>query len=102
VPSARYAETGFWFNTALGGLGNAEFTSRFPGIREALLSLPCKSAIIDVEVVARREDGSPDFRALHSGNNAEQLLVQMQAARPRRHRLEEEAYPIPSRASAIG
>jgi hypothetical protein len=33
VPSARYAENGFWFNTALGGLGNAEFTSRFPGIR---------------------------------------------------------------------
>ena len=27
-------------------------------------------------------------------NNAEQLLVQMQAARPRRHRLEEEAHPI--------
>jgi ATP-dependent DNA ligase len=104
-----------------------------PGIREALLSLPCKSAIIDAEVVARREDGSPDFRVLHSGSysqedlcfwcfdllelngedrrslpviarkqssrrscadtiifkNAEQLLVQMQAARPRRHRLEE-------------
>jgi hypothetical protein len=74
VPSARYAETGFWFNTALGGLGNAEFTSRFPGIREALLSLPCKSAIIDAEVVARREDGSPDFRALHSGNYSQEDL----------------------------
>jgi hypothetical protein len=74
VPSARYAETGFWFNTAPGGLGNAEFTSRFPGIREALLSLPCKSAIIDAEVVARREDGSPDFRALHSGNYSQEDL----------------------------
>ena len=74
VASARYAETGFWFNTALGGLGNAEFTSRFPGIREALLSLPCKSAIIDAEVMARREDGSPDFRALHSGNYSQEDL----------------------------
>ena len=63
---------GFWINTALGGLGNAEFTSRFPGIRKALLSLHCKSAIIDAEIVARREDGSPDFRALHSGNYSQE------------------------------
>ena len=29
-----------------------DFTNRFPGIRDALLSLPCRSAIIDGEVVA--------------------------------------------------
>ena len=51
-----------------------EFTSRFPGIRDALLSLPCKSAIIDAEVVACREVGLPDFRALHSGNYSQEDL----------------------------
>jgi hypothetical protein len=39
-----------------------------------MLSLPCKSAIIDAEVVARREDGSPDFRVLHSGNYSQEDL----------------------------
>ena len=41
-----------------------DFTNRFPGIRDALLILPCKTAIIDGEVVACRKDGVPDFRAL--------------------------------------
>ena len=45
-----------------------EFSNRFPGILHALLGLPCKSSIIDAEVVALKEDGSTDFRALHSGN----------------------------------
>jgi len=45
-----------------------EFTNRFPGIRDVLPSLPCNSAIIDGEVVACKKDGTPDFRALHSGN----------------------------------
>jgi bifunctional non-homologous end joining protein LigD len=40
----------------------------------ALLALPCKSAIIDAEVVALKEDGSPDFRALHSGNYTQDNL----------------------------
>jgi len=48
-----------------------EFTSRFPGIREALVTLPCRSAIIDAEIVALAGDGTADFPALHSGNYAQ-------------------------------
>jgi bifunctional non-homologous end joining protein LigD len=51
-----------------------DFTNRFTGIRDALLTLPCKSAIIDGEVVACREDGAPDFRMLHSGNYTQEEL----------------------------
>ena len=51
-----------------------EFTGRFSGIWEALRDLPAKSAIIDAEIVACREDGAPDFRALHSGNYSDEVL----------------------------
>src|SRR5262245_55202577 len=51
-----------------------DFTNRFPGIRGAVLTLPCKSTIIDGEVVACRHDGTPDFRALHSGNYSQEIL----------------------------
>src|SRR5262245_56326844 len=51
-----------------------DFTNRFPGIRGAVLTLPCKSTIIDGEVVACRNDGTPDFRALHSGNYSQEIL----------------------------
>jgi bifunctional non-homologous end joining protein LigD len=51
-----------------------DFTNLFPGIRDAVLALPCKSAVIDGEVVACREDGTPDFRALHSGNYTQEIL----------------------------
>jgi bifunctional non-homologous end joining protein LigD len=47
-----------------------DFTQRFPNIRAALLTLSCRSAIIDGEVVACKQDGTPDFRALHSGKYA--------------------------------
>ena len=40
-----------------------EFTGRFSGVWEALRGLPAKSAIIDAEIVACRDDGAPDFRA---------------------------------------
>src|SRR5262245_1766724 len=32
-----------------------DFTNRFPGIHDALVTLPCKSAVIDGEVVACKE-----------------------------------------------
>jgi bifunctional non-homologous end joining protein LigD len=51
-----------------------DFTNRFPGIRDALLTLPSKSAIMDGEVVACGEGGAPDFRALHSGNYTQDVL----------------------------
>jgi len=51
-----------------------EFTNQFRGIRDALPSLPCKSANIDGEVVACRKNGTPDFHALHSGNYTQEIL----------------------------
>jgi ATP-dependent DNA ligase len=36
-----------------------DFTQRFPNIRAALLTLPCRSAVIDGEVVACKQDGTP-------------------------------------------
>jgi bifunctional non-homologous end joining protein LigD len=51
-----------------------EFSNRFPGILHALLALPSKNAIIDAEVVALKDDGSADFRALHSGNYTQENL----------------------------
>ena len=51
-----------------------KFTGRFIGVWEALRALPAKSAIIDAEIVACREDGVPDFRALHSGNYSDEIL----------------------------
>ena len=39
-----------------------------------MLSLPCRTAIIDCEIVACRKDGVPDFRALHSGNYTREIL----------------------------
>jgi len=43
-------------------------------IRDAALTPPCKSAVIDGEVVARKEDGTPDFSALNSGNYTQEVL----------------------------
>jgi bifunctional non-homologous end joining protein LigD len=51
-----------------------DFTNRLPGIRDAVPTLPCKSAVIDGEVVACKADGTPDFRALHSGNYTQETL----------------------------
>jgi ATP-dependent DNA ligase len=45
-----------------------------PQIGDALLTLPCKGTIIDGEVVACREDGTADFRALHSGKYTQDIL----------------------------
>jgi len=51
-----------------------DFSNRFPGIRDALPSLPYRSAIIDGELVACKKDGTPDFRALHYGNYSQEIL----------------------------
>jgi bifunctional non-homologous end joining protein LigD len=51
-----------------------DFSSRFPAILHAVKSLPCKSVIIDAEIVALKEDGTYDFRALHSGNYSQENL----------------------------
>ena len=50
-----------------------EFTERFPGIRDAVLTLHCRSAIIG-EVVDCNEDGTPNFRRLHFRRYADQTL----------------------------
>jgi ATP-dependent DNA ligase len=41
-----------------------DFTNRFPGICEAVLALPVKTAVIDGELVACDAEGKPDFYAL--------------------------------------
>jgi hypothetical protein len=51
-----------------------EFTDRFPGIRDAVLTLPCRSAIIDGEVVVCNEDGTPNFRRIHFRRYADHTL----------------------------
>ena len=44
-----------------------DYTARFPVIRDSLLSLPVRSAIIDAELVVCDSDGKPDFDALMDG-----------------------------------
>ena len=44
-----------------------DHTGRFPVIRDSLLSLPARSAIIDAEIVVCDSDGKPDFSALMDG-----------------------------------
>ena len=39
-----------------------DYTKRFPAIRDSLLALPAKSAIIDAEIVVCDSDGKPDFK----------------------------------------
>jgi bifunctional non-homologous end joining protein LigD len=41
-----------------------DFTDRFSAIRDAVLCLPARSAVIDGELVACDSDGKPDFYAL--------------------------------------
>jgi bifunctional non-homologous end joining protein LigD len=44
-----------------------DYTKRFPAIRDSLLSLPARSAIMDAEIVVCDSDGKPDFNALMEG-----------------------------------
>ena len=44
-----------------------DYTKRFPAIRDSLLALPARSAIIDAEIVVCDSDGKPDFKALMEG-----------------------------------
>ena len=47
-----------------------DYTKRFPAIRDSLLALPAKSAIIDAEIVVCDSDGKPDFKALRTERHA--------------------------------
>ena len=44
----------------------ADFTERYAPIGDALLTLPAEQIIIGAELVVLREDGTPDFNALHT------------------------------------
>ena len=44
-----------------------DLSRRFPTIRDSMLCLPARSAIIDAELVACNTEGMPDFRALMAG-----------------------------------
>ena len=41
-----------------------DYTGHFPAVRDSLLSLPARSAIIDAEIVVCDSDDKPDFDAL--------------------------------------
>lgn len=43
------------------------FDRRFASVRAAAAALPCRSAVIDAEIIAMDPQGKPDFRALHGG-----------------------------------
>ena len=49
---------------SLFGRRNSDLTKRFRSIHDAVVALPCRSAIIDAEVVVCDSDGKPDFSAL--------------------------------------
>lgn len=49
---------------ALFGRRGSDLTKRFRSIHDAVVALPCRSAIIDAEVVVCDSDGKPDFTAL--------------------------------------
>ena len=46
------------------GRRGSDLTKRFRDVRDALVALPCRAAIIDAEVVVCDSDGKPDFTAL--------------------------------------
>jgi bifunctional non-homologous end joining protein LigD len=48
-----------------------DYTKRFPAIRNSLIALPARSAIIDAEIVVCDSDGKPDFKALMDGTPGE-------------------------------
>jgi len=52
-----------------------DFSGRFPRLVSQLKHLPCRDAVIDGEAVVCRPDGTPDFRALHSGSFDPPALV---------------------------
>src|SRR6185312_11949167 len=49
----------------------SNYTRRFPAIRDSLISLPARSAIIDAEIVVCDSDGKPNFQALMNGARTE-------------------------------
>jgi bifunctional non-homologous end joining protein LigD len=51
-------------NVTLYSRNGNDFTSRFPEISRALALLPTKAVVLDAELIACRDDGSPDFSAL--------------------------------------
>ena len=46
----------------------SDFTARFPYMRDSLIALPSRSAVMDAELVACGSDGQPDFYALMTRN----------------------------------
>lgn len=61
-------------------LGTSEITNKMMQIQNkrrapSKATLPRTSAVIDSEVVACKEDGTPDFRGLHSGNYTRRSCV---------------------------
>ena len=49
---------------SLFGRRGSDLTKHFRDVRDAVIALPCRSAIIDAEVVVCDSDGKPNFTAL--------------------------------------
>ena len=49
----------------------SNYTRRFPAIRDSLISLPARSAIIDAEIVVCDSDAKTGFQALMNGARTE-------------------------------
>jgi bifunctional non-homologous end joining protein LigD len=52
------------------GSGRMHLATKFAIIRDAVAELPCKSAIVDAEVISCSADNKPDFAALMAGDKA--------------------------------
>lgn len=50
------------------GRDGKDLSRRFANIRVGLASLPCRSTVMDAEVVVCAKDGRPDFAALMAGD----------------------------------
>jgi bifunctional non-homologous end joining protein LigD len=53
----------------------ADYTRRFRAVRDSMLSLPVRSAIIDAEIVVCDSDGKPDFSAVMEEGQREGLCA---------------------------
>ena len=61
-------------NVVIFSKNGREFTNRFPGIRDAVLTLPARALSSMAKWWPARKDGTPDFRALRSGNYTQEIL----------------------------
>jgi bifunctional non-homologous end joining protein LigD len=50
------------------GSGRMRLTAKFAAVRDAVTGLPCKSTVVDAEIISCSADNKPDFAALMAGD----------------------------------